>query len=211
MKVKRIVFYLIAMLAIISCSEDNTSNDLNSNDFLKNRQIVDLDKLSLSEQRVYFKSLEIDDKLSIWNNKISNLITTSNDANIRSYLNSLLEDINNKNLSNGIDHEEYELFWKQKLEVLITEYDWTEQDIYFTFTTLYTVKFNESLNKTNNQLEVSDKLGFAGVSEGCDCRWGGMGCLGESCNDSSSCPADRDDELGCGFLWLQSCTGACDY
>jgi len=208
-------FFLIAILAFISCSEDSNTDEINNNNkLLKKSEIVDLNILSLDEQREYFKKLDYSKKLSIWNNKLERLISTSKNSKIESYLSELLNEINNRELSNGIDNEEFNRVWKQKLENLTSEYNWTDRDIYLTFTTLYSVEFTENLNKSDDQIrpvfvENNPNLGGS-ASEKCNCRWGGLGCLSNYCNKSDDCPADRDDELGCGFLWLQSCTGSCD-
>lgn len=209
-------FFLIAILAFISCSEDSTTDELNNNNkLLKNSEIVDFNILSLNEQREYFKKLDYREKLTIWNNKMERLISTSKDSKIKNYLSELLNEINNRELSNGIDNQEYNRVWKQKLEILTSEYNWTDRDIYLTFTTLYSVEFTENLNKSGDHIRhvsVEDiRNPGGGASEECNCRLGGIGCLNNSCNQSDDCPADPDDELGCGFLWLQSCTGSCDY
>ena len=201
---------IIVILFSVACSEDNNSEfeKINNN----GREVVNLDNLDLDEQRLYFKSLAYQEKIEIWYNKFNILIKSSYDKKQREYLIEIVKDLNNNSYSKGITNNEFRFKWESKLQYLKSEFSWTDYDIFIVFSTLYTIQFNQTANKSSQLFEEIERIAEPGFSSaGCDCRWGGLGCLGEYCNGDSNCPADKDDELGCGFLWLQSCTGSCDY
>ena len=204
---------MIAISALISCSENNTNDELDSNELLKKRGIVNLDELSLDEQRNYFKSLNADEKLIIWDNKFNKLISTATNNTEKDYLNKVLVAINNIDLSNNLSDSDYNSIWKPKLEFLKTNFKWTENDINWTFNTLYTVKFKDSFQKNSNRIESGNKkISVSPISsDDCNCKWS-WACPGSTeCVKNSNCPKDPDDNMGCGWLLFQACTGKCGW
>lgn len=205
MNLKNLIFGVIALITIVSCTNEDTLRVENNNNFSKKMNISELDKLSLGTQKNYFRTLDYEEKINLWENKIEILINSSENNEENRHLRSILSELLESNLSNGINTEDFNTNWKPKLDLLKNRYNWSKRDVQLTFGTLYIVKFND--NKSVNRLQPVDAFD---ASDNCDCRTGWGGCFPDGCGAQSSCPEDRDDELGCGFFGLQSCNGACD-
>lgn len=213
MKTKKNFFYMIAILICLSCSETNT-NELDNNELIQKSQNINLNKLKLDEQKEYFRTITTQERLEIWNDKIRVLIDSCLDKDEEDFLENFLNEINDFDFTHGLSNQEYDEKWSPKIEALKSRFNWSSRDVYITFTTLYTVKFNSNTNKSANRIQpteptlIDEEPGLD--SDACDCRWGGLGCAGFDCIQKDTCPDEPDAELGCGFMGFQSCTGKCD-
>ena len=147
----------------------------------------------------------------LWNQKFTKLIESTSDSGSKQFYEEIKNSLSELTFDSGISSYEFNENWKPIIENLQTQYDWSDDDIYVTFATLFTV--TESLSKSSKSLSYSfTSIISAGFSDNCNCRWGGIGCGSDSfdsCKEKKTCPEDIDDEIGCGFLLLQSCTGKC--
>lgn len=180
-------------------------------------RLSELSTLSVPDQKKVYRTLSASDKYGLWVEKFDILIASTKNGEERNYYVDIKEELNEEMFTSSLGNLEFNQKWKPYLNNLQDNYNWNNDDIYIMFATLFKT---EVYNNTTNDNEAYSKVGrlvfhlaeleFSAVSVNCNCRWGGLGCAGDDCSGDSACPYEPSDEMGCGFLLLQSCTGQCD-
>lgn len=196
---------LLLLFIIFSCSDEQI-NDSKIYNF--ESSIQQLSKLPLGIQRLESNNLTPDEKLNLWNQKFDILVKSIDDPDHRIFISNFQKKLTLELFETGLSGEEYENKWSYFIEKLQLKYNWTDDDVFVFFATFNLAKISKN-QKNGGILEFEEITPRPGEElPDCNCRWGGLGCAGADCEESSRCPDDFDDEMGCGFLFLQTCTGS---
>lgn len=213
MKSTKFQIILIVIVTFLTYSCSNDTSEENAADFQAKSIEKDLayfTKIQHEEQRTEFLSLDLEDRVSIWNEKLDVLIASIENADERDVVNQIASSINQELVSQSMTQNIFEQELEGKLNTLVNEYGWSDDAIFVTFASLYPVKQISNQQKNSFQSPSFEfSIDDAGFELDCNCRWGSIGCSGNDCNDKKACPSEPEDEMGCGFLFLQSCTGQC--
>lgn len=196
---------LLLMFTIFSCSDDQV-NDSKIDNF--ESSIEELSKLPLNKQRLESNNLNPANKLYVWNQKFDILIKSIDDSNHRNFISEFQKKLNIELFEKGLNANEYENEWSYFIEKLQQKYNWTDDDVYVFFATFITAEVVKNKNIDSVLKYSKETLPDYYDKSSCNCRWGGLGCAGAECNDRDSCPEEIKDEMGCGFIFLQSCSGS---
>lgn len=213
MKNTKFQIILIAVITSIlySCSNDITEdNTANFQAKSIEKDLAYFTKIQHEEQRTEFLSLDLEDRVSIWNEKLDILIASIDNADERDVVNQIASSINQELVSQSMTQNIFEHELEGKLNTLVNEYGWSDDAIFVTFASLYPVKQISNQQKNSFQSPSFEfSIVDAGFELDCNCRWGGIGCGRNICYKKKGCPSEPEDEMGCGFLLLQSSDSQC--
>lgn len=186
---------------------------------------TDFLKFSLNEERAIFKAMSPEQRYGIWEGKLKELLSDTWKPKERKHLETLLFYLQqNKTLFNGeqkLDNDDFILFMYKWAEYAQDTLSWDKETLYSIAANpktaiKTTVKGEVSRLSIFNEISITNKLiKTRGESSdpSCDCRaddymnWCSNRQIGLDC--TGSCIED-DSNLGCGWIFLQKCTGICE-
>lgn len=177
-----------------SCDESIDTWVKQNKELINTFNRTDLVSLNHEKQIAAYRFISKEKKKAIWLEKFSvlkNSILTDEEKKHFEFVDNFIEEIN---FEKGISYDEEKKFfqWFNKGKEI---FKWNDE---------FLIKVFASLNDLNNYRAIDD----IGEDKDCVCRWDtacDMSGLGE-CDDKIKC---EDTALGCGLLFLQSCTGRC--
>lgn len=191
----------IVILLLLSCSE--SSKDQN---YVKSNEEINLNNLTVNEQRNHFRTLDAEEKYNLWMLKIEKLLSSCKNQNEKEFITINMRKLNKGIFETPLSDDEFNRNWSVFLNTLFVKYFWTDKDVFLAFSTLYDVEF--SLNKSIDR--IKEPPSFEPVlSDDCNCKWS-LFCPGTSeCIKNDNCPVDNEDTTGCGWFGAQTCVGKC--
>ena len=157
--------------------------------------------LSGEKQRAAFRVMRPIKRQELWLNKLN-------------YLQEFMKtDVEKKFVSKEMNEDELDSMDSKLLEAA-QRFNWTQDFVVYAFGTLHNIEIDKNsssdfFGQSNNQDSANARPGTGEVHIGfedadCNCRLGW-------CGDGGSCvkSACSDTDLGCGALWLGSCTKIC--
>lgn len=194
------IFGLLIGLTIISCSQNDLNRDSNlSVNTSKINQVLN-EKVS-EIQKLMYSSLNPEEKLFIWNRKISVLL---NDEKLNTQQKELLTELKNNLTSDVFDQN-------------VENYNRT------IFKTVYSVEFLEKANELFNKeyilksfyelTSMQSSVNFKSVTSNCNCsKASAVTCaLGGTQESPLICGTAKCKvkSESCGWLWQYDCDGQC--
>lgn len=199
-------FFLI--LTLVSCSNEDKkiySDDAKINNWVKenrsNFSDIKLEEISNykgEEQRAIFRLIDSNNRKQIWIEKAEKLLLLyPNQSTIFDKLKNFIQDCNfESNLS-----DEQVTFLNQLIDEGRSNYNWDDE---FIGITLCSFEFYNSSHNYN--IFARNVLTNEADQPTCNCKWGGMfACGAMECKKG----CEDDGDKGCGFLFMQTCTGVC--
>lgn len=199
---KTIVKFAIMALLIVSCSSED-SNNSNQNYKISTLRANLTENKTISEIKEKYSSIVSEDKISVWQDKLEQLKSLDLPSENLILINELSKELKNYNVSKEIDG--INAIAKSLANITPIE------DYVKMFASLenyqFTDKFEGSAMAIDyfDSFEVKNDFEFKLESStskrpDCNCRW----TCGEVSGSHSNC---NETSIGCGFLWLGSCTG----
>lgn len=209
------VFVLVLIFSSCKRSEGAFSCDPILNQYvsthqaiLKSAPITDLTNSDLVFQQAVFRSYDATRKREVWVQKIQLLLETqiyspAEFAHVNTLLNHLHK---NYFVKQNIEHErndrkQFATDWINKAK---NSLGWTDQQVAFIVYRLYTTS-----SQFDSELRFSQSIQQQTVIQplaNCSCSTSTDYCLGNLLCNSGSCILTSS---GCGWLWSESCNGAC--
>lgn len=206
MKTKILMLFFLAFLS--SCTNDDKtiySDDSKVNSWVKENRNkfsdISLDEISSykgEEQRAIFRLIDSENRKEIWLEKVNKLVNLYPEQS--SIFKELLGFVKNYNFVDNLNEDEV-VFFNTIIEKGRTKYNWNDE---FIGITLCSFEFYNSSHDYN--IFARTVFTHEGDEPTCNCKWGGMFACG-SMDCESGC--EDDGKKGCGFLFMQTCTGVC--
>ena len=206
MRSKALIFFLFVVL--LSCSNDDKnvySDDSKVNNWvLENRRefsditLEEIASYQGEEQRAIFRLIDSENRKGIWLSKANILIKKYPNQSI--IFNEFLDFVEEYDFESNLSTDQVR-FFDEIIEKGRNDYNWDDEFIGITFCSFEYYSADHNYNIFSRTL-----LTNADDEPTCNCKWGGMfACGSMDCN--SGC--EDDGKKGCGFLFMQTCTGVC--
>ena len=175
------------LIILFSCS-----NDKNDSAQISKSSISTIIKIkNIDEQRIVYKLLNPEEKMSLWIEKFNIVLE---DSKLNNNQKALIIDLRNNLKANYFSNE--------------------QDDDKEYFKTIYVVNYLKKIEKVFSREQIEDvfyKVSInrieIGPKKACNCNKGSLfGCgASASCNNKTC----EDSNTGCGFLWAWECNGVC--
>ncbi|PZU86961.1 MAG: hypothetical protein DI529_07990 [Chryseobacterium sp.] len=209
---KKIITFitLLCLLAVQSCRQDEKMNELRE----------DLQGKTELSQKETFRNLTTDSKVKIWESKLNQVLIQDLTKEQRVLVEALKGEIKNMNSPtyNGVKLIELGIALAKitpendyiKMVSSLENYTTTKNVKIGKINNVFVVKDLENFLirvKKRNKLIIEESQSSGGITNKkpvCNCSWtcGMYGGVDDNCTASNG---------GCGFLWLQDCTGHIGY
>ncbi|MCB0450970.1 MAG: bacteriocin fulvocin C-related protein [Confluentibacter sp.] len=211
------LLYLSFTVAVISCSTNdevcyscNESVNEWAHENIVSIQAMDrqaIVSLPGEKQRAAFRVQTPEKRKLLWKNKLSQLLNEAKSKEEEKLILFVDNFASKLSFDRELTDREYYDFEKELLP-LVEKSGWTKSEMVYAFGTLQNGKKkikNDFFAKNSSIKKLSLNL-VANAEEDpdCNCKWGW-------CGDGSDCEDDDCEEtnLGCGAIWLGSCTKIC--
>jgi len=181
------------MPLFISCTKEK-SVDKTPNQIEAIKQVLSIQ--DISQQRVAYALLSVNQKKDIWLDRLNKIIKTNNLSDKQILF--LKQEIDNLSpemfIQNSIENIEFKESVKKRIKnEAISLFGFSNAQLYFT--TLTSIDSNKENHFTTTSLQPSD----------CECSTSS-----DFCNSSYKCKVIGCTQIsGCGFLWQYTCNGWC--
>jgi len=210
---KTILFVCILQFFLVGCNQEEVcySCDESVDAFVKeNLKVIqqmnraDIINYSKEKQRGIYRALSAEKKKEIWQDKFAQIYSLDLSGGERELMNQFEEFVNKTDFSNAITQKEKD-YLNSLREIGIQNFGWTQRFIVSVFG--YLENIDRSGIIIARDINIDPVFTDPDPKEDCDCRWG-FACLDGPCDERpKSCK--KDDDSGCGWFWLESCTGLC--
>ena len=229
MKIKMLILFLLT-IGMFSCSnEDGSSFSCNKevDTWVKNHlvEIQSMDRMDWLNidnnlKIATFRAFTKKQKIEFWNNKLTQALDLDWNEKEKTHIIEVISFINSHSeffASNKLTEEQenlLELFFYNWMKYSLDTLNWDKKVVYALVGTGYPLKDKTGALDTHSLIENSVEKLTADSENGselmCNCKIDyllscfpdtHMECKDEDCYDNN--------KLGCGWLWLEACTGRC--
>jgi hypothetical protein len=156
------------------------------------------------KQRAIFRIINSENKKNLWIEKFK--IMKEVYSNQGEIFDEVLNFVELHNFDNGLNQNDI-AFFNKIIEKGRTKFSWTDEFIGITFCSFefYQPGYSYMIFADSNYIAAPDDPAVGETT--CNCKWGGMfACGSMDCNKGCK----DDGKKGCGFLFMETCTGKCE-
>lgn len=207
------MYFVFAIFVMGSCQQEEAcySCDENVDAYIKAhlKSIQEMDRAEIithpnEMQRVMFRVLSPTKKKEVWLDKFVQLNSLDLNEAERILMKKFHDFVIAMNFED--DFSDKDIAYLESLrEEVFTKHGWTQRFVVGAFGYLENVDSNGIIlvKEIGDDFVITDP----NSDKDCDCRWG-FACLDGPCDERKGV-CKRDDDSGCGWFFLEKCTGLC--